>query len=110
MCTIVMSPGVAQVIAQGGYRKGAEQYLFENSRVTIEQISFECKYNNVGGGFWIQIGSICRRYASTAVREWCDLGSSTGCYSPVHGISGLDSYRCLWGQDEKQGDDPSRPL
>jgi len=51
MALILITPNVAQAIARGGYSKQeAENYLFENARVHIDQISFECKYGNASGG------------------------------------------------------------
>jgi hypothetical protein len=89
MCTVVMNPSVAQGIAQGGYsKKDAEQYLFENSRVTIGEINFELKYGNVGGGFET-MSNLRKKFASTIVNEWCDLEDQPNATVPAMGFPNL---------------------
>jgi hypothetical protein len=72
MMTVLISPSVAQGIAGGGYSKrDAERYFFENSRVTIEEVSFESKYGNAGGGFQTIRGLYELEWNTP--KEWADL-------------------------------------
>ena len=73
MMTVLITPNVAEVIAGGGYSKqDVEQYLFENSRVTIEEVSFALKYGNAWGGPETIRGLIEKGLGTP--REWGDLG------------------------------------
>lgn len=72
MMTVLISPSVARGIAHGGYsKKDVERYLFENSRVTIEEISFESKYGNAVGGSQTIRGLI--EIGWDTPKEWADL-------------------------------------
>ena len=91
MCTVIINPSVAQGIARGGYsKKDAEQYLFENSRVTIREISFEFKYGNPLGG-----SQTIRSLAATegaSLKEWkecADLEDQPDVTVPAMGYPGL---------------------
>jgi hypothetical protein len=45
MMTVLITPPVAEVLARGGYSKqDVEQYLFENSRISIGDIRLLLKY------------------------------------------------------------------
>jgi len=72
MMTVLISPSVAQGIARSGYSKqDAERYFYENSRVTIEEVSFESKYGNAGGGFQTIRGLLELEWNTP--KEWADL-------------------------------------
>lgn len=45
MMTVLITPSVAKVISDSGYSKqDVRRYFFENSRITIEELSFELKH------------------------------------------------------------------
>jgi hypothetical protein len=72
MMTVLINPSVAQAIARRGYSKqDVEQYLFENSRVNIREISFESKYGNCSGTSQT-IRSLQEANWETP-KEWADL-------------------------------------
>lgn len=72
MLTVLITPSVAQGIAGGGYSKqDAERYFFENSRVTMEEISFESRFGNAGGGFQTIRGLYELEWNTP--KEWADL-------------------------------------
>jgi hypothetical protein len=70
--TVVMTRGVANAIADGGYSKSdAEDYLFNNSRATIEEVNFEVKYgNSSGSGTTLQALSMA---GYNTPNEWLSL-------------------------------------
>ena len=73
MMTVLITSIVADVIARGSYsKKDIEQYLFENSRVTIEEINFLLKYAFATGGSQTIHGLI--EQGSGIPKEWGDLG------------------------------------
>ena len=75
MVTVFLTPSVAEVIARGGYsRKDVEKYLFEHSRLSIEEIGFVLKYAwAVGASETIQ--SLIDK-GTFIPREWGDLAAN----------------------------------
>jgi hypothetical protein len=87
MMTVLITPSVAQGIARGGYSKQeAERYFYENSRVTIEEVSFESKYGNAGGGFQTIRG--LRDLEWNTPKDWADL-EGQDVTVPAMGFPGL---------------------
>lgn len=86
MMTVLINPSVAQAIGGMGFSKrDVMRYLFENSRVAIEAISFESRYGHVVGR-----GATIRemiQFGWNAPKEWADLGPSETV--PVMGYPGL---------------------
>ncbi len=73
MMTVVINPSVAQTIAQGGYSKqDAADYLFHHARASMEDVVFESKYADPGGG-GTSTRQLIERGRGTP-REWIDLG------------------------------------
>jgi len=90
MCTVIINPSVAQGIARGGYsKKDAEQYLFENSRVTIGEISFECKYGFGNGGSQTICSLAAIEGRTGSLKEWADLEDQPDVTVPAMGYPGL---------------------
>lgn len=88
MCTVIMNPSVAQGIARGGYsKKDAERYLFERSRVTIGQLSFESKYGSGGGGSETIREKVAK--GRDLPKEWADLEDRPDVTVPVMVYPGL---------------------
>lgn len=86
MMTVLINPSVAKGIADGGYSKQeAEKYLHENSRATIEEVSFETRYGNADGGYQTIRGLIDLGWNTP--RGWADL-SPTDCV-PAMGYPNL---------------------
>lgn len=83
--TVALTRGVAQAIAAGGYtRKQVEEYLYLNSRVTMEEVNFELKYGNSSGP-----GTTVRKLLEDGYnppKEWVDMAPESTV--PVMGFPG----------------------
>ena len=86
MLTVLITPNVADAIARGGYTKqDVAEYLYENSRVTIEEISSLLKYGYATGGTETIKGLIEK--GASIPREWGKLNPNDTV--PVLGYPGV---------------------
>ena len=65
----------------------AEKYLYENSRVTIGQITFESQYGYPGGGSHTIRDLAANR--GIIMQEWADLEDKPETTVPIMGFPGL---------------------
>ncbi len=50
MLTVLLSPSLAQSLAAAGYSKqGVKEYLFENTRMTLREFDWLCRYMSISG-------------------------------------------------------------
>jgi hypothetical protein len=86
MMTLLMTPNVADAIARGGYSKqDVAEYLYDKSRVTIEEINFLLKYGYATGGTETIKGLIEK--GASIPRDWGELGPKDTV--PVLGYPGV---------------------
>ena len=72
MMTVLITPSVAKAIAGRSYSKqDVQKYFFENSRITIEELSFEVKHG-WGTGAGVSLSGVIQEQWGMP-KEWANL-------------------------------------